>query len=165
MVVSARSSAPPALAHARSPTALPASDALRYVFTTRLAMRWGDMDALGHLNNAVYLTYFEQARTDWLLALPDPHELWTPEQGPVVAHAAVTYKRPIVHPATVVVRLLCEAPRRSSVVFHYEVTTEAAPDVLCATGETTIVWVRYATGRPISLPARFHELWDAAPAA
>ena len=133
----------------------------RPVYTARLPMRWGDMDALGHLNNAAYLTFFEQARTDWLLGLPDHADLWTPRRGPVVAHAAVAYKKPIVHPATLVVALACERPRRSSVVFHYDVRTEAAADVLCATGQTTLVWVDYGTGRPVSLPARFAELWDA----
>lgn len=123
-------------------------------------MRWGDMDALGHLNNAVYLTYLEQIRTDWLHALPKGGEAWTPERGPVVAHAALTYKRPIVYPATVVVDVWSEAPRRSSLVFYYELRTEDAPEVLCATAETTIVWVDYATGRPVSLPDLFRQMWD-----
>ena len=134
----------------------------RHAYHGTLQMRWGDMDALGHLNNAVYLTYLEQIRTDWLHALPGGHETWTEQRGPVVAHAAVTYKRPIVYPATVVIDVWSEAPRRSSLVFHYEIRTAAAPNVLCAAAETTLVWVDYATGRPVSLPDTFHAMWDAA---
>ncbi|HED52541.1 MAG TPA: hypothetical protein ENI83_03195 [Gammaproteobacteria bacterium] len=38
-------------------------------------MRWGDMDAFGHLNNAKYFTCFEQARVDWLLSIGTTHDL------------------------------------------------------------------------------------------
>lgn len=132
----------------------------RFLATVPVPMRWGDMDALGHLNNAVYLTYFEQARTDWLLGLDGGPETWTDEMGPVVASVAFTFKRPIVFPATVLVDLWCEAPRRSSVVVHCRMRTEAAPDVTCAEGHATLVWVRLDTGRPTSLPPLFQRLWD-----
>jgi acyl-CoA thioester hydrolase len=36
------------------------------VFEKRIAIRWRDLDALGHVNNAVYLTYVEEALTEWL---------------------------------------------------------------------------------------------------
>lgn len=117
------------------------------------------MDALGHVNNAYYLRYFEEVRTQWLLQY---EQVWTKERGPVVAHAACTYKRPVLYPATLVIELSCDAPRRSSVVTRYRVFTEAEPEVLHAEGEATVVWVNYATGRPISLPPLFQELWDQA---
>jgi acyl-CoA thioester hydrolase len=121
-------------------------------YTARIPIRWRDMDALGHLNNADYLTLFEQARTEWLLSLPGHEAMWNAGSGPVIAEASIRYRRPIVHPATVVITITFDPPRRASVVFRYDVRTEAAPDVVCATGETTLVWVDYATGRPISLP-------------
>ena len=36
-----------------------------------------------------------------------------------------------------------------------------APDVLCATGQATMVWIDLQTGRPVSLPPVLHELWNA----
>ena len=36
-----------------------------FKFWTNLNMRWVDMDSLGHINNAVYLNYFETARVDF----------------------------------------------------------------------------------------------------
>jgi acyl-CoA thioester hydrolase len=36
------------------------------VFEKRIAIRWRDLDSLGHVNNAVYLTYLEEALTEWL---------------------------------------------------------------------------------------------------
>lgn len=117
------------------------------------------MDALGHVNNAHYFRYFEETRTQWLLQF---ERVWTAERGPVVAHTACTYRRPIVHPATLRIELFGDEPRRSSIVTRYRVTTEAEPDVLCAEGEATIVWIDYTTGRPVSLPPLFRQLWDEA---
>ena len=139
-------------------TALPER---RFLATQPLSMRWGDMDALGHLNNAVYLTYFEQARTDWLLGVDGGREAWNAVMGPVMARVEFAYKRPIVFPATVLVDLWGEAPRRSSVVVHCRLRTAEATGVTRAEGQTTLVWVRLDTGRPTSLPALFQRLWDA----
>jgi hypothetical protein len=49
---------------------LPAEKTL--VFDMVLPMRWGDMDAYGHINNTVYFRYFESLRVDWLLSLGRP---------------------------------------------------------------------------------------------
>ena len=43
------------------------------VHTSRLPIRWGDMDALGHVNNTVYFRYMEQARIEWVRALFPAH--------------------------------------------------------------------------------------------
>ena len=37
------------------------------VYETVLSMRWGDMDAFAHLNNTLYVRYFEEARVRWLV--------------------------------------------------------------------------------------------------
>ena len=46
------------------PESLP--DDTQHVHTTEIAVRWGDMDAGGHVNNSRFFTYFEEARVDWL---------------------------------------------------------------------------------------------------
>ena len=127
---------------------MPFSDA-HLLYTLHLPVRWGDMDALGHVNNSRYFTYFEQARVDWLAALG---VAWGRASGPVVASARCDYKRPVTVPATLEVRLYAEAPRRSSVLTRYEVCRTDAPDVLCAVGEATLVWVDLQSGRPVRLP-------------
>ena len=92
------------------------------VHTARFQVRWADMDALGHVNNAVYFTYVEQARIESLGHLMDTwHSAGT---GPVLVHAAMTYKRPIKHPATALVRVYLGPPGRSSLPNRYEITVE-----------------------------------------
>jgi acyl-CoA thioester hydrolase len=55
-----------------------------------IEIRWKDLDVYGHVNNAVYLTYLEEGRDEWLgIVLDDPGEVW----GYVLARVAIDYKR------------------------------------------------------------------------
>ena len=55
-----------------------------------IEIRWKDLDVYGHVNNAVYLTYLEEARDEWLgIVLANPDEVW----GYVLARVAIDYKR------------------------------------------------------------------------
>lgn len=42
---------------------------MKHVYTVVMPIRWGDMDAMGHVNNTVYFQYLEQARIEWLRRL------------------------------------------------------------------------------------------------
>jgi acyl-CoA thioester hydrolase len=67
----------------------------RHVYACPL--RWSDMDAFGHVNNVVFLTYLEEARVDMLFALDSPVRDLT--EGVVVAQHEIEYKRPLVYRA------------------------------------------------------------------
>ena len=73
------------------------------VHVSRIPIRWGDMDAYGHVNNAVYFRYMEQARIDLLEALGVPID--TRVQGPVIVNAACTFLAPLNYPGEVEVRV------------------------------------------------------------
>jgi acyl-CoA thioester hydrolase len=56
----------------------------------RIEIRWKDLDVYGHVNNAVYLTYLEEVRDEWLGAvLGDPSEIW----NYVLVRVAIDYRR------------------------------------------------------------------------
>lgn len=58
-------------------------------------MRWGDMDAVGHLNNTYYFRYLEQVRIEWLNSLGygiDPEGI-----GPVLANTACTFRKQLTY--------------------------------------------------------------------
>ena len=117
--------------------------------TARFPVRWGDQDALGHVNNAAYLTYTEQARIEALdRLLPGS---WTEDAGPILAAIRVDFKRPIVYPATVIVRVFGGEPGRTSFPQPYEILVEGE-DAVYATAEAVLVWVSRETGRPVPLP-------------
>jgi len=117
--------------------------------TARFPIRWGDQDALGHVNNAAYLTYTEQARIEALdRLLPGS---WVEDAGPILAAIRVDFKRPIVYPATVIVRVFGGEPGRTSFPQPYEILVEGE-DAVYATAEAVLVWVSRETGRPVPLP-------------
>jgi hypothetical protein len=73
-----------------------------------IPIRWGDMDAMGHVNNTVYFRYFEIVRVQWLHSLqaaPNPAG-----QGPVIVNAFCNFIRQLEYPG----RRACKALRGQS---------------------------------------------------
>lgn len=126
--------------------------------TARLPVRWSDLDALGHLNNAAYLTLCEQARIEMLADLGAGD--WD-DAGPVLAGVSLEFRRPVLYPATAVVRTTLGEPGRSSLPFSFSVSVEG-DDAVYAEGEGTLVWVSRETGRSAPLPAPLREAATAA---
>src|SRR6185503_4517804 len=91
----------------------------RLAHVERIPMRWGDMDAMGHVNNTVYFRYMEQARISWFDALVPNEEAWK-STGIVIANASCNFKRAINYPGTVEIQVFIGAPGGSSVPTFYE---------------------------------------------
>jgi len=119
----------------------------------RIAIRWGDMDAMGHVNNTVYFRYMEQARIGWFDALVPRGEAWK-ATGIVIANASCNFKRPINYPGTVEVRLLVGPPGGSSVPTFYELLVE---NDLYADGTATVVFIDMEKQKPIRIPQNIRE--------
>ncbi|MCC6197796.1 MAG: acyl-CoA thioesterase [Burkholderiales bacterium] len=120
-----------------------------HVHTAKFAVRWGDMDAYGHVNNVAYFRYFETVRLEWLYAqgkLPG-HD---PTKGPVMVNGSCDFLVPIVFPADVEVRMYVGMPGRSSLPTYYDI---AGNGIKYADGASKLVWIELATGRPTPLPA------------
>lgn len=123
---------------------------LLYTITT--PVRWGDMDALGHVNNAAYFVYMEQARVGWLESVGAEAIRPGAREGSVIVNACCTFHKLITYPATLQVQMHGGAPGRTSFESYYTLQEDDS-DVVYATGTARIVWVNYASGRPIPLPA------------
>lgn len=128
----------------------------RHVHTSRVIVRWGDMDAMGHVNNSRYFTYFEQARVDWLTALD--RESMHRQVGPILAHASCDFKRPVTYPETLEIRLFLEAPGQKSFKVYHEAWTEEGE--LAASGTAVIVWFDFENGRSVALPEQVRALYE-----
>ena len=121
-----------------------------FSFFMKLAPRWGDMDALGHVNNTVYFRYMESARVAWFDALVTPEVAWK-TLGMVIASASCEFKRALVYPGTVVVRMRFDPPGGASLGTRYEILLEG-DDKPAAIGQATIVFVNPATQKPTRIP-------------
>jgi acyl-CoA thioester hydrolase len=131
-------------------------DERRLLHAIEMPVRWGDMDALGHVNNTVYFRYFEQARIQWLETLGNTVAHGC--AGPVVVTAACTFKIAIRYPATLHLQMYAGPPGRSSFDTFYEIRDAADRDVLYSTGTARIVWVDHERGCSIALPQSIRAL-------
>lgn len=128
----------------------------KLIFTTILPIRWGDMDAMGHVNNTVYFRYMEQARIEWFESL-GYNTGQNASEGPVIVNASCTFLVPLVYPGNIEVRMYLGQPGRSSLPTHYELRL-AGSDTLYAHGDAKVVWIDPASGRSISLPDNMRTL-------
>ena len=118
------------------------------LFRMAIPLRWSDLDAFNHVNNARYLTFLEQARIEWFETLDEP---WMDDHSaPVVASATLNFKRPIAYPAQVAVELFTDKLGTSSVVIGHRIV--AADGTVHCDGHVVAVWVDRQTGKPTPLP-------------
>jgi acyl-CoA thioester hydrolase len=111
-------------------------------FVARCAMRWSDMDAYGHVNNAAYLAYLEQARVSMFFDRYDSSFAG----GTVVAHHEITYLHPVIyHPEPLRLELWVAQIRAASFRVCYDVYDQ---QTLAATAATSLVTFDFATDRP-----------------
>ena len=128
----------------------PMKEARRLAHIERMPIRWGDMDAMGHVNNTVYFRFMEQARISWFNALVPERDAWQ-SMGIVIVNASCNYKRPITYPGTVEIRLFVGEPGGSSVPTFYElrVDDDAVP---YADGAAVVVFVDMKAQKPVRIP-------------
>jgi acyl-CoA thioester hydrolase len=113
-------------------------------------VRWGDMDALGHVNNTVYFRYCESARVNWLFSIG--HGIEEGPTGPVVVNASCTFLLPIVYPGRIVVEMFAGNPGRSSFDTWYEIRPVDAHEPLYAEGASRVVWIDHKAGKSVPIP-------------
>ena len=133
----------------------------KHVHTMRMAIRWGDMDAMGHVNNAVYFRYIEQARIDWLSSIacaPDPEG-----EGPVIINAHCTFLKQLKYPGEIEIRTLVGTLGRTSFETFHEIRRVDTPDELAAEGGAKVVRVDFPKGKsaPLSDQVRRKLLGEA----
>lgn len=127
-----------------------------------LPVHWGDMDALGHVNNTVYFRYMEQVRVCWIASVSG--KLSSGADGPVIANAFCNFYRELEFPAQVVIKLYVANPGRTSFDTYVTMERDDQPGEICAAGGATLVWVSSSERRPIPLPSFLRAIVGPAPA-
>ena len=152
----------------RIPTADDPRD-LPGVFGHRVVVdvRFADTDAMGHVNNAVYLTYCEMARIRyWTDVTGEPiaagHE---GAESLILADARITYRAPVFHTEQVTVETRATHLGRSSFTLEHRLTACAPGEAprLVAISESVLVRYDYRSERPVPLDERFAaaiEAWE-----
>ncbi len=128
------------------------------IFSLPIDVRWREMDALGHVNNAQYLSYVEEARVQWFASLQADWQ--TPGQSaPIVAAIHVDFRKPAVWPEPLTVHLLASQRGGKSVTIGHRIVSRSNPETVYAEGYTVMVWVD-ASGRAGPLPDYISALFE-----
>jgi acyl-CoA thioester hydrolase len=122
----------------------------RLVRTDRVPMRWGEMDALGHMNNVSYFRYFEQARISWFDSLKIDYRPGS--EGPILGTLSCRYVRPAVYPADIELTTYVGKAGRSSFSMCHDMYLAGDPGMLFAQAQAVMVWIDISDGKSRPLP-------------
>jgi len=126
------------------------------LYVSRQTIRWGDMDAFGHVNNTIYFRFMEQCRIEWL------EEVFGPtiagEQGPVIVNAHCNFRRQMKYPASIVVQMFAGHLGRTSVETTYVIRDAGDEQIIYADGSAKIVWVDFKKEKSTALPDSLRHL-------
>jgi acyl-CoA thioester hydrolase len=122
----------------------------KLVYEMSIPIRWGDMDAMNHLNNTTYFRYMETVRIDWIRAsgaTMDPQG-----EGIVIINAFCNFYRQLEYPGNVLAKMYASDPGSSSFETWVTMEREGSPGLLHAAGGATTVWVDFKAQKSRPLP-------------
>jgi YbgC/YbaW family acyl-CoA thioester hydrolase len=127
--------------------------------TARIRVRTYELDSFGHVNNAVYLQYFEQARDEYLRLMGLSFDDFARTQTQfVITEARVRYASPARYGDELLITGEIAELGPASALFTYKITRG---EVLIAEGETRGAFLNPSTGRPIRIPEPFKSAFVA----
>lgn len=122
----------------------------KLVFEMTIAIRWGDMDAMNHLNNATYFRYLETCRIDWMQSIackPDAQG-----EGPVIVNAFCNFYKQLEYPGQVLMKMYVSDPGRTTFETWGTMERLDQPGVIYAAGGATTIWVDFPNQKAKTLP-------------
>ena len=121
-----------------------------------IPIRWGDMDAMGHVNNTTYFRYLESCRIDWMHAIgcmPNPLG-----EGPVIVNAFCSFYKQLEYPGDVLVKMYASDPARTTFETWATMEMDDQTGVIYAAGGATTIWVDFPKQKAVDLPDRLRAL-------
>lgn len=138
--------------------AMPACYALASMSEVQIEIpvAWGDMDAFGHVNNVVYLRWFESGRIAMFERVAIGHRDVGGGQGPILARTTCDFLHPTKYPDTVSVITRVTRIGTKSFTMSYEVRSKTL-DAVAAKGDGVVVWFDYAAKTTTPIPDELRE--------
>ncbi len=138
-------------------------DAKTQCFEMLIPIRWGDMDAMGHVNNANYFRYLESLRIAWF------HQIGclvgAGGVGPVIINAFCNFIRQLEYPGDVRARLYlgtgAAAMGRSTLDTYATLERVDQPGLIHASGGATVVWTDFKAQKSVAIPDHYRALFSA----
>jgi acyl-CoA thioester hydrolase len=120
------------------------------VFELTMPVRWGDMDAMNHVNNTVYFRYLESTRIDWMRSIncqPDPTGA-----GPIIVNAFCNFYKQLQYPGDILVTMYASDPGRTTFETWATIERTDQPGVVYAAGGATTIWVDFPSQKATTMP-------------
>ncbi len=127
------------------------------IYETEVA--WGDMDAFQHVNNAVYLRYFESARIRYFEQTPMFDIMQAQGIGPIVHSHRIRYRFPLTYPDRVLIGVRVVGVAEDRLIAAYRLVS-TRHNVIAAEGDTTIVFLDYRKGGKAPIPEPVLRAFD-----
>lgn len=137
-----------------------------YPVVVRIPVQWGEMDAYGHVNNAVFFRYFESARMEYLERCGFLESYERDRIGAILHSTSCRFRRPLFYPDTAVIGTRAAEIQDDRFTMLYEVVSLASGEQI-AEGSGIVVSYDYESRRKAAIPgwvrARIRDLEGGAP--
>ena len=127
-----------------------------YTAVEEIPVRWGDMDARGHVNNTIYFRYFECSRIAMFRVLSLYEEPTQVEVGPILSFQSCYYKAPLTYPDMVYVGAKIESIEGSTIIIKHTIVSKKLNRIV-AEGEAHIIWYDYENQKRASISDELRE--------
>jgi acyl-CoA thioester hydrolase len=127
--------------------------------TIKQKVSWGDMDAFGHVNNTVYLKYFESARIEYFAQIPAIGGFVAKDAIPVVATISCSFKKPVVYPDMLEMRVKVAKMGAASMEMTCDMVSSKVG--LAAQASCTIVMINPKKGGSVRIPEEWRQAIEA----
>lgn len=121
-----------------------------FVHAHREVIRWGDMDAFGHVNNVEFFRYLESARVEYAMAVLS-EEVRAEGENIILADLRCAFQRQLRWPGQVDIYTRTVRVGRSSIALQ-QIMCLADTDKVAATADTVLVWFDFTSQRPAEVP-------------
>ena len=113
-----------------------------FTVVEEMPIRWGDMDARGHVNNTIYYRFFESSRIALFRFLNIYEEPTKVRIGPILSYQSCYYKTPLIYPDTIYVGAKITKIEGSKIIIKHILISEKL-NRIAAEGEAHIIWYDY----------------------
>ena len=127
-----------------------------FTATEEIPVRWGDMDARGHVNNTIFYRYFESSRIALFRFLNIYEQPTEVRVGPILSFQSCYYKAPLTYPDTITVGAKIVGVEGSKIIIKHAIVSEKLHRK-AAEGESHIVWYNYETQKKAEIPENLKQ--------
>jgi acyl-CoA thioester hydrolase len=114
-------------------------------------VQWGDEDSFGHVNNTVFLRWFESARVAFLQRIGLAARIRSDGLGPILAAVHCNYRRQLKYPDTVQIGARVGRIGESSATIDHVVVSRRL-EAIVADGQSVVVYLDYRANQPVRIP-------------